>query len=493
MAYRICWYGRPGPTFVDFPADLIMDPVNPKYPPARKLIVHDPPKPSPDPALILRAAALLRSAKSPLVILGKGSAYARAEHSIRGLINSANLPFLPTPMGKGVMPESSPLNTSSARSAALREADVILLLGARLNWILHFGAAPKFRKDVQIIQVDISPEELGRTNSIGEPSLSIFADITLTVDSFTKQLKDWKALPQPGLADSSASNPYAAKLTSSAAQNEEQSQALALAPTREHTPMTFQRAFHIIKDTLHSLSPPSDGGIVYVSEGSQTMDISRPIFPLEHPRQKLDAGTYATMGIGMAYAIAAWAAYNLPQSEVDVGGGGGRIRQSHKRKKIVALEGDSALGFSGMDIETMARLGMDVLIICMNNSGIYRGDTADPAEWKKLQTETVENKPPTTAVSPAPAAGKKHKKGLRSTSLYHEARYELLAQMVGGTGYFVRTESELAHAVHEGFKERRKVVLINVIVDPGVDRSMTETWQEARGKRSDDNERVSKL
>ena len=463
MGYRICWYGRPGPAFVDFPGDFIMTPSPTNAPPARTLTIAEPPRPAPDPALVFAAANLLKSAIAPLVIIGKGSAYARAEASISLLINCANIPFLPTPMGKGVVPDSSPLNTSSARSTALNEADVVLLLGARLNWILHFGSPPKFRKDVKIIQVDICSEDLGRTNGVGDPSLSIFADITLTVDALAKELRGWQALPRPSFHNSKPDT-YAHRISQAISTNQAKSRRLAMKKTNPGEPLTFQRAFHIIKETIHTISPPSRGEVVYVSEGSQTMDISRPIFPLEYPRQRLDAGTYATMGVGMGYSIAAWAAYNLPQSEVAGGGNAGP-----ERKKITAIEGDSALGFSGMEIETMARLGMDILIICMNNSGIYHGDTADTQEWKELQRQTIDNE----QIS---------KKGLRSTSLLHETRYEKLAEMVGGSGYLVKTEAELARAVEEGFRERQKVVLINVIVEPGLGKSISSHWREAKEK-----------
>jgi 2-hydroxyacyl-CoA lyase 1 len=474
-AYRICWYGRPGPSFVDLPADLIMDTHAISHQSNPNALIPSPPKPSADPSLIFAAASLLKSAAAPLVVIGKGAAYSRAEIPIRNLINGSHLPFLPTPMGKGVVPDSSPLNTSSARSAALKDADVVLLLGARLNWILHFGAPPKFRKDVKIIQVDISAEELGRTNGVGEPALSIFGDIGVTVDQLSRELKGWKAFPVPSL-QKSPPNSYPGKLAVSAAKNEKKASNMALAKTPPGAPFTYQRAFNIIKETLDALSPPDDGDIVYVSEGANTMDISRSMFPLNHPRQKLDAGTYATMGVGMGYAIAAWAAYNMSGSEA-----GGL----QKRKKIVAFEGDSAFGFSAMEIETMARQKMDVLIIVMNNSGLYHGDTTSSNEWVTMQEETTNAE---TRIS----EGEK-KKGLRSTSLWYETRYEKLADMVGGRGYFIRDEAGLAKAVKEGYQEQEKVVVLNVIIEPGLGKSISFGWQQTKEKHSDGVANKSKL
>lgn len=452
-AYRICWYGRPGPTFVDLPTDFIMTPVLSTRVDLR-LKVKQPPRAAAPADTISEAADLLRTASAPLVIIGKGAAYARAERQIRALVDKNNLPFLPTPMGKGVVPDSHPLNTSPARSLALREADVVLLLGARLNWILHFGAYPKYRKDVKIIQIDISPEELGKSNSEGQASLSIFGDIGTVVEQLNQALEGWRAFPVSSIDQGKVAASYLARLQAGIEKNERKVRELANVDTQPGTPLTFERAFHIIKQTLHAISAPENGDVVYIGEGSQTMDISRPIFPLEHPRQKLDAGTYATMGIGLAYCIAAWSTYNLPK----------------KTKKIVALEGDSALGFAAMEIETMRRHEMDVLIFCMNNSGIYSGDAADKAVWQSKQQHFLNGSGSST-----------RRDRLKSSSLIHEARYEQLAEMVGGRGFFVRTEEELESATLEGYKEGR-VTVVNVIIEPGNDKNISFAWMEAKAK-----------
>lgn len=419
---------------------------------AHRPVVMPPPKAAATVETIHAAVRLLRSASAPLLVIGKGAAYARAEAQIRRLVDDCNLPFLPTPMGKGVVPDSHTLNTSSARSVALREADVVLLLGARLNWILHYAASPKYRKDVKIIQVDIAPEELGRLNSNGDPALSIFGDIGTVVGQLNEALKGWRAFSSN--PSNNAPPLYLSKLRDSASKNEKKAHQAATAKTMSGIPLTFERAFHIIKETLHSISASSNGDVVYIGEGSQTMDISRSIFPLEHPRQKLDAGTYATMGVGLAYCAAAWSAYNLPT----------------KQKKIVALEGDSALGFAAMEIETMRRHDMDVLIFCMNNSGIYHGDTADGVEWKQLQKGLLGQSNPAEP-------GKR----LQSSSLVHEARYEQLAEMVGGRGIFVRTEDELEKATREGYNEGR-VTVVNVIIEPGLGKSISFAWHQAKEK-----------
>lgn len=445
--------------------------------PPKRLIsapMQQPTKPYPDPAIVSETAKLLKGCSSPLLIIGKGAAYARAEGAINTFVSSTNIPFLPTPMGKGVVRDNSSLNASSARSTALREADIILLLGARLNWILHFGAPPKFRPDVKIVQIDISAEELDRTNGIGQPSLGLVCDIGAFVLELQKQLYSWKAFPSGSLH---VDNSFLAKLSTARSENEETARVKALAATKAGSPLTYQRAFHVIKETLHKLSRPDDGKIVYVSEGANTMDISRSIFPLHQPRQRLDAGTYATMGVGMGYSIAAYAAYNLPQGQA----------QREGIKKIVALEGDSALGFSAMEIETMQRQKMPILIFVMNNSGVYHGDSTNLKDWELLQKQTI------TDEAGLDAFGKK--KGLRSTSLWYETRYEKLAEMVGGRGFFVRNEDELEHATTEGFHEEEKVCVVNVVVEPGLGKTIGFAWQPKakQGSKNTHEAKQSKL
>lgn len=371
-------------------------------------------------------------------------------------------------MGKGVVPDSSPLNVSSARSVALRHADVILLLGARLNWILHFGEAPRYRADVKLIQVDVSPEELGRENSRGEVGISLWGDVGNVVEEIGRELGSWKSFSAASFVAAGGpdlkEHEYLALLSKTSLRNVQVSRMKSNTPTVEGQALTYERAYHVMRTVLDGLSPPETGGIVYVSEGANTMDISRSMFPLEVPRHRLDAGTWGTMGVGMGYAIAAWAAHNLPP--LDDGG---------KRKKIIALEGDSAFGFSGLEIETMARHAMDIVIVIMNNSGIYKGDAHDRDTWAKLQAQTVANG--TGALDSSTK-----RKGLRSTSLLHETRYEKMADMVGGRGWLVRTEKELATATREAFLEKEKVCVLNVIIDPGLNSAAQFGWFEKTEK-----------
>ena len=237
------------------------------------------------------------------------------------------------------------------------------------------------------------------------------------------------------------SSAYIKSLKASTAQNEATAEKAARV---DKIPMTYGRTFDVFKQTLHRLSPVEDGGIVYVSEGANTMDISRSVFPLEYPRLRFDAGTYATMGVGLGYAIAAHCAYNLPLPEASSGPKAGN-------KKVVCIEGDSAFGFSLAEVETMSRYGMDILIFVVNNGGVYHGDSADAETFFLKQQNTIK--------------GNKEG-GLRSSSLGWEVGYEKVAEMCGGKGFLVRTPEELARATEEGFKAKVPVV-VNVIIEAG--------------------------
>ena len=427
-AYRVSCYGRVGTGFVDLPADVIRGESEQQS----TCLVPAPPQAGAHPEQMVRIAELFKAASAPLVVIGKGAAYARAEANVRSLVDQAGLPFLPTPMGKGVLPDSHPLNASSARSAALKNADVVLLLGARLNWILHFGDDPKWSANVKFIQVDSSAEEIGHNNS--HPELGLIGDIKVVTAQLTAALHGWRYDP---------SLPY---MATTIRQSREKNETNAAKAAKTHSePMNYHRAFDVIKHTLHTLSPVEQGDIVYVSEGANTMDISRTVFPVEYPRLRLDAGTYATMGVGLGYAIAAHCAYNLPNPEGHAGA------STTTRKKVVCLEGDSAFGFSMAEVETMARYRMDVLIFVLNNGGIYHGDCAEADEWLRLQAATNDGA----------AEG-----GLRSTSLGWQVGYEKMAEMCGGKGFLIRTPEELERATAEGFKADVPVV-VNILIESG--------------------------
>uniref|UniRef100_A0A671UNQ7 2-hydroxyacyl-CoA lyase n=1 Tax=Sparus aurata TaxID=8175 RepID=A0A671UNQ7_SPAAU len=341
-AVRTSMYGRPGACYVDIAGDMVNAKVD------RILsCCPTPPVSVADQGAITEAISVLKEAKRPLVIIGKGAAYGRAETALREFVEMSGLPFLPTPMGKGVLPDDHPNCVAAARSRALLQADVVLLLGARLNWMLHFGLPPRFNPDVKIIQVDLCAEEMG--NNV-RPAVALLGDINAIVTQLLERVHEdgWKY---------SSDTEWWSALKDKIAANAKISKALALQST---VPMNYYTVFHHVSQLL----PPD---CIIVSEGANTMDIGRTMLNNYLPRHRLDAGTFGTMGVGLGFAIAA---ATVEKSE------------NSKGQRIVCVEGDSAFGFSGMEVETMCRYNLPVVIIVVNNNGIYSG--VDPETWKEM-------------------------------------------------------------------------------------------------------------
>ena len=398
QAVRTSIYGRPGAVYLDLPNDVITARAEeeaieftPRCP--------EPPRTLADPEAVRRALELLASAERPLVIVGKGAAQARAEQEVRGFIERTRLPFLPSPMGKGVIPDDHPLSIAPARSHALGNADVVLLIGARLNWILHFGLPPRFQKGVRVIQLDVAPEEIG-TNVPTE--VALVGDAKAVVGQLNRALeeKPWSYPQETGwwvsLAENVASNRAAVEAMLS----------------DDSEPMGYYRVLRAVRDEL-----PRDA--IICSEGANTMDIGRTVLPNFEPRQRLDAGSFGTMGVGLGFAIAA--------------------ATVHPDQKVVAVEGDSAFGFSGMEVEVACRYNLPITFVIVNNNGIGGGVSEyDP-----------ENVPP---------------------SVYTiEARYERVIEAFGGKGYFVKSPGDLEPTLREAFADPRPNI-VNIAIDPRASR-----------------------
>jgi 2-hydroxyacyl-CoA lyase 1 len=335
-AVRLATFGRPGACYLDFPGTLLQARVPEERVP-RQYITPPPGRIYPNPACVDQAMKLLATAARPLVIIGKGAAYGRAEVQIRQLIHQTNLPFLATPMGKGVVSDTDSHCVQPARTLALQKADVILLLGARLNWILHFGRAPRFSADVQVIQVDLCAEEMH--NSI-KSSVAVQSDVA----PFTELLLEQITKRNYRYGGNTA---WWKDLTGKCAKNKQAVQQMVASTA---PPLNYYTVFHHLQELI-----PKDA--IIVSEGANTMDIGRSMLNNTLPRHRLDAGTFGTMGVGPGFAIAAAVL----------------CRDKFPGKKVVCVEGDSAFGFSGMEIETMVRYALPVMIVIVNNGGIYGG------------------------------------------------------------------------------------------------------------------------
>jgi 2-hydroxyacyl-CoA lyase 1 len=394
QAVRTSMYGRPGPVYLDLPGDIIDAPIE-EGTVVQPPVVADPPRPLADPAAVEAALQTLRQAERPLVVIGKGAAYSRAEDEVKDFIERTQLPYLAAPMAKGLLPDDHPLSTAAARSHVLSQADVVFLIGARLNWIMHFGLPPRFAADVRIIQLDIAGEEIG-TNVPAEVGLVGDAQAVVAQLNAALEERPWQF---------SAENTWRTGIQKKIEDNVTNTEPML---NDDSVPMGYYRVLREIRDVT-----PRDA--IIVNEGANTMDIGRQVLPNYLPRHRLDAGTFGTMGIGMPYAIAAAAA--------------------HPDKRVIAVEGDSAFGFSGMEVEVACRYNMPITFVIINNNGISGGPTTlDP-----------ENVPPMAYVP--------------------YARYEKVIEAFGGLGFYCERPDEIAPALQAAF-DSGKPAVVNIMINP---------------------------
>jgi oxalyl-CoA decarboxylase len=395
-AFRAAVSGRPGGVYLDVPGAVLGEAMDAAAG-TRTLWPLTDPAPRQLPALeaVDRALSLLAGARRPLVVLGKGAAYAQADEEIRSFLESTGIPFLPMSMAKGLLPDDHPQSAAAARSLALAKADVVMLVGARLNWLLGHGEAPQWSPEATFIQVDIEASELDSNQPIAAP---LVGDVGSVMAALTQRAEPgWIAAPAG----------WREELGTHKARN--------LASMRKRLaedahPMRFYGALRAVRDVLRERPD-----VYVVNEGANALDITRNVIDMRVPRHRLDSGTWGVMGIGQGYAIAAAVETGAP---------------------VVAIEGDSAFGFSGMELETICRYDLPVTVVVLNNGGVYRGDDIN-----------------TTSADPAP------------TRLDPAAHHERLIEAFGGAGYHAATPEEVADALGKALASGRPA-LVDCVLDP---------------------------
>ena len=398
-AIRAALSGRPGGVYLDLPAKLFSQVMDADAG-ARSLVKVIDPSPAqiPAPAAVKRALDVLNSAKRPLIILGKGAAYAQADDAIRALVEKSGIPFLPMSMAKGLLPDTHPQCAGAARSMVLKDSDVVMLIGARLNWLLSHGKGKTWGEpgSKKFIQIDIEPKEMDSNVAIVAP---LVGDIGSCVSALLGSMDGkWPRAPADWI---------------DAVNERKQANIAKMAPRlmKNSAPMDFHSALGALRNVIKQ-RPDA----ILVNEGANTLDLARGIIDMYQPRKRLDVGTWGIMGIGMGFAVAA---------AVETG------------KPVLAVEGDSAFGFSGMEVETICRYDLPVCVVVFNNNGIYRGTDVNPSGGSDVAT----------------------------TVFVKDARYEKLMEAFGGVGVHVTTPDELSRAVNEAM-DCGKPTLVNAVIDP---------------------------
>jgi oxalyl-CoA decarboxylase len=398
-AIRAAGSGRPGGVYLDLPAKLFSQVMDADAGAKSLVKVIDPaPAQIPAPPAVKRALDVLKGAKRPLIILGKGAAYAQADDAIRGLVEKSGIPFLPMSMAKGLLPDTHPQCAGAARSTVLKDADVVVLIGARLNWLLSHGKGKTWGEpgSKQFIQIDIEPKEMDSNVEIVAP---LVGDIGSCVSALLEGIDgNWPAAPADWVKAVNT-------------KREENIAKMAPRLMNNKAPMDYHGALGALR-TIVKERPDA----ILVNEGANTLDLARGVIDMYQPRKRLDVGTWGVMGVGMGFAIAA---------AIETG------------KPVLAVEGDSAFGFSGMEVETICRYNLPVCIVVFNNNGIYRGTDVNPTGGPDVAT----------------------------TVFVKDSRYDKMMDAFGGVGVNATTPDELKRAVNEAM-DSGKPTLINAVIDP---------------------------
>lgn len=397
-AIRAAVTGRPGGVYLDIPAALLAQTMDALEGEQSLVEVVDPaPAQLPSPAAFDRAIEVLKNAKRPLIILGKGAAYSQADDDLRAMVEKSGIPYLPMSMAKGILPDDHPQSAAAARSLVLKESDAVMLVGARLNWLLSHGKGKGWGTEPkQFIQVEIDPREFDSNQPIAAP---LCGDIASIAGELVKRFGDDFPKPPAEWTD---------KVRAKVEQNVAR---MASKLQNNNTPMDYHAALGALK-RIFKERPET----ILVNEGANTLDFARSIIDMHRPRKRLDVGTWGVMGVGMGSAIAA------------------AVETGHP---VVAVEGDSAFGFSGMEIETICRYNLPVCVVIFNNNGIYKGTDVNPLGGPDV----------------APMVFVK------------DARYDKMMEAFGGVGVHVTTPDELERAVNEAI-DSGKPTLINAVIDP---------------------------
>lgn len=409
-AYRAAVSGRPGGVYLDVTTPCMAQIIPAEE--GEKLLAAtfplvDPAQPvSPSQEAVDRAMTLIAGAKKPAFLIGKGAAYAQVEDKVKTLVEKTGIPYYPMSMAKGFLPDDGPLSALSCRKEIMEEADVVVLIGARLNWLLSRGHGP-WSETTQFVQLDIDPVEIDCNRKIAAP---VVGDLDASLDMMISVLPNYKLSMDPTWV------PYLQNIT----KVKDAKFAERLKENATASPMNHWTALGAIKPIIEA-----NPDVILVNEGANTLDDTRDTITMRLPRKRIDCATWAIMGMGMGSCIGAAQATG---------------------KSVVAIEGDSAFGFSGMDFETICRFQLPVTVVIFNNGGIYNNIGVNMA-----------TKGEASYGEPAP------------TTLDINARYDLMADAFGGAkGYYVSTPEELSSALTEAIASKKPAIInVQLAADSG--------------------------
>jgi acetolactate synthase-1/2/3 large subunit len=334
-AFRVATGGQPGPVYVDLPGDVLYNRVE-----EREVMFpnrpHSIPRVAGDPNLIKQAVAMLKQAQRPIILTGTGVFWSGAMDELKQFVDLTHIPFYTTPQGRGVIPEDHLLSFLGARNQAWKEADAVLIIGTRLNFIVGFGLPPRWDAGVKIAQVDISDEEIGRNRPV---DLGIVGDAKTVL----RQLID-----EAGDAFHKRSElPWVEKLRGYDRKSQGKSEALL---NSDATPIHPLRLCKEVRDFM-------DRDAIIVVDGHEILNFARQSIPFYAPGHSVNAGPNGCMGVAVPFGLGA--------------------KVAKPDKQVIVLSGDGSFGMNGMEIDTMVRHNIPALIVISNNGGWAGKGTMD--------------------------------------------------------------------------------------------------------------------
>ena len=340
MAFRKARSGRPGPVYLNLPSDVISAEVDEEE--VNWPAVTTESKPAGDPEQIKRAVEILLKAERPMMIVGKGVRWSEPVVELRKLVESLGMPFLPSPMGRGFIPDDHPLNMNAARNALMSNCDAVLIVGARMNWMFDAGrrsgqrgsgSRPPFPPSAKVIQIDIEPEEMStnRTTDVG-----IVGDAKIVLQQLLAEL-DGKTR---GMPERAAEGPWLSALRQEVKRN---GAAVDTIMNSDAKPIHTHRLLREIRDVF-----PRD--TIYTVDGATTLNAGRQVLQSYTPASRLNCGSNGCIGVGAPFAVGAKLARpNVP---------------------VVSVNGDCAFGYNGMEVGTAAQYKLPIVFVINNNAGI---------------------------------------------------------------------------------------------------------------------------
>ncbi|MCH7996769.1 MAG: thiamine pyrophosphate-binding protein [Chloroflexi bacterium] len=327
-AFRQALSGRPGPVYIDCGADVLYEEVEEDtVPPPTRFAKRS--RPAAEPDAVAEAIGMLAEAERPLVMAGGGVFFSGGAADLERFIDVTNIPFYTAPMSRGLVPEDHAVSFPGARSAAMREADVVLVVGTRLNWMMNYGS--RFAQDARIIQIDIEASEIGHNRDV---ELGIVGDAQVVLGQMVGE-----AEAQQSRFAGALESPWVVHLSEV---NERRAAQVAPLLNSDQVPIHPLRICKEIRDFL-------DRDAILSVDGNEILHFGRQSIPTFVPGHRLNAGVTGTMGVGLPYGIGA--------------------KLAKPDKQVLVLHGDGSMGMNAMELDTAARHNLQVVTVISNNAG----------------------------------------------------------------------------------------------------------------------------